>query len=514
MAQTPLRSGDPSRVGCFRLSARLGSGAMGVVYLGTAKDGTQAAVKVLRPELADDEEFRVRFRREVMTLTRVSGLCTVRVIEADTDCERPFLATEYAAGPTLAEQLGAAGPCGEDMLLGLAVGLAEALTAIHGAGIIHRDLKPSNVLLTAAGPKVIDFGIAQALDATAVTRTGMVAGSPGFMAPEQLSGQAGQPADIFAWGLTVAFAATGRSPFGTGAADAVLYRIRHEEPDTSEVPEPLRALVGKALSKLPEERPTAADILAALVGQEEQDDLSGDSLTQVLLARTWVLRSGGFSGRGPVGRSSGRDRRRPSRPALLMASVAILVIAVAATAAATLTRTNASRAAGATDTRTVNARPLTKTSSAPGGLVRPSAPPSPLAPAVPGSAPATSSAPTVPGQVYSGDLTCGFETEEGAASVYVTAEHVADCTEISASLATSGAYWNPLTASTVTQDEENGMLPDFASDCHLSNSSGVLISVYTVTGDGQPAGSGSDLGTSICQGEEANGWTPHASTES
>jgi serine/threonine protein kinase len=166
---------------------------MGVVYLGTAKDGAQVAIKVLRPELADDREFRVRFRREVSLLAKVQGLCTVRVIEADTESARPFLATEYVDGPSLSEFVAGQGPLQPEMLDGLAIGLAEALTAIHAAGVIHRDLKPSNVLLTKTGPKVIDFGIAQALDATVVTRTGMVVGSPGFMAPEQGSRRARPP---------------------------------------------------------------------------------------------------------------------------------------------------------------------------------------------------------------------------------------------------------------------------------------------------------------------------------
>jgi len=189
------------------------------------RTGTIKAVDDLRPELADDPEFRVRFRREVAVLGSVNGLCTVRVLEADTESARPFLATEYADGPSLAEYVSQHGPLGPDMLQGLAVGLAEALTAIHAAGLIHRDLKPGNVLLTQSGPKVIDFGIAQALDSMSLTKTGMTVGSPGFMAPEQIQGQAGQPTDVFAWGLTMAYAATGQSPFGTGPMDAIFYRM-------------------------------------------------------------------------------------------------------------------------------------------------------------------------------------------------------------------------------------------------------------------------------------------------
>lgn len=520
MAQAPLRKGDPVRVGRFRLSARLGSGAMGVVYLGTARDGTRAAVKVLRPELADDEEFRVRFRREVMTLSEVGGLCTVRVIEADTECERPFLATEYVEGRTLAEQIAATGPLDSDMLLGLAAGLAESLAAIHGAGIIHRDLKPSNVLLTAAGPKVIDFGIAQALDATAVTRTGMVAGSPGFMAPEQLTGQPGQQSDIFAWGLTVAFAATGRSPFGEGAADVIMYRIRHEDPDTSGIPEPLRALVGMALTKVPEERPTASDLLVSLAGEQNQEGVSADSLTQVLLARTWVLPVTGRSMHAQSARFRPRGRSR-SRLALLVAAATVLVIAGGVSAAAALTNGHGSDTAGKAGTH-VPVPAVTPSATAPVRAVRTSTPPSSgsrSAAAGPdqssGTGP-TSSASSFgsvgAGDVSAGALTCGFETNDGNVSVYVTAEHVADCSEISAALAALGTYWSPLSSATVTQDSSNGMLADVASVCHLSNSPGVVMSVYAISVDGQPAAS--DLGIRVCQDEEAKGWTPHASTQS
>jgi serine/threonine protein kinase len=285
----PLRDGDPSRVGRFRLTARLGAGGMGVVYLGTAKDVGQVAVKVLRSELGDDADFRTRFRREISMLTRVQGLCTVRIIEADTEAASPYLVTEYADGPSLAEYLTAQGSLEPDLLYGLATGLAEALTAIHAAGVIHRDLKPANVLLTQSGPKVIDFGIAQALDSTAVTRTGMVVGTPGFMAPEQITGQAGQAADIFAWGLMVAYAATGQPPFGTGPADAILYRILHDAPDLSAVSEPLRALVEGALAKDPAERPSAAALLARLA---PLDGHSGDAVstpTQSVLLRSWQL---------------------------------------------------------------------------------------------------------------------------------------------------------------------------------------------------------------------------------
>jgi serine/threonine protein kinase len=165
---------------------------MGVVYLGVAWDGAPVAVKVLRPDLADDEEFRRRFGREVSALVQVKGECTVRVIEADSQSATPFVVTEYAPGPSLSEYMDNHGAVGGGMLFGLATGLAEALTVIHAAGIMHRDLKPSNIILTDAGPKVIDFGIARKQqDTSAVTKAGMMIGSMGFMAPEQITGNPG-----------------------------------------------------------------------------------------------------------------------------------------------------------------------------------------------------------------------------------------------------------------------------------------------------------------------------------
>jgi hypothetical protein len=259
---------------------------MGVVYLGVAWDGSPVAVKVLRPELADDQEFRHRFQREVSALTRVRGVCTVRVIEADTQSPRPFMVTEYAEGPSLAEYIDSHGWLSPDMLYGLATGLAEALTVIHAAGLVHRDLKPSNVILADSGPKVIDFGIAQALDAVSVTKTGMMVGSSGFMAPEQISGRPGQAADIFVWGVTVAYAATGQSPFGTGDTNAVLYRVLHSDPDIGAVPEPLRPLVAAALAKSPEHRPTAGQLLDQLTGALRAARAQ-DSPTQTILSQTW-----------------------------------------------------------------------------------------------------------------------------------------------------------------------------------------------------------------------------------
>ncbi len=314
MARAPLQAGDPARIGNYRLSARLGAGGMGVVYLGVGWDGGGVAVKVLRPELADDPEFRRRFRREVSALTRVRGVCTVRVIEADTESARPFMVTEYAEGPSLAEYIDSRGRLGPDMLYGLATGLAEALTVIHAAGIVHRDLKPSNVILAAAGPKVIDFGIAQALDAVSVTKTGMMVGSAGFMAPEQISGRPGQAADIFVWGVTVAYAATGQSPFGTGDTNAVLYRVLHTDPDIGAVPDSLRPLVAAALAKAPEHRPTARQLLDQLTGASRPARVQ-DSPTQTVLSQTWTQ---GRAAPGPPSVAAGGHGVRRTEGSLLV----------------------------------------------------------------------------------------------------------------------------------------------------------------------------------------------------
>jgi serine/threonine protein kinase len=287
LARTPLRADDPTRIGHYRLTARLGSGGMGVVYLGVAWDGSQVAVKVLRPDLADDQEFRRRFGREVAALVRVKSECTVRVIEADSQSSRPFVVTEYAEGPSLAEHIDTYGSVSPDMLYGLATGLAEALTVIHAAAITHRDLKPSNIILTDAGPKVIDFGVARRKDTTAMTKTGMMVGSMGFMAPEQISGRPGPAADIFAWGVTVAYAAAGRSPFGAGNAHAILYRIMYGDPDIAAVPEPLRPLVEAALTKDPQSRPTAQMLLDRLTSASKRPERVDETPTQVILAQTW-----------------------------------------------------------------------------------------------------------------------------------------------------------------------------------------------------------------------------------
>ncbi|MCL7376332.1 phosphate ABC transporter substrate-binding protein PstS [Streptomyces sp. 35G-GA-8] len=262
-----LAVGDPRHVGPYRITGRLGAGGMGVVYLGSSPGGREVAVKVIRPELADEPGFRERFAREASAAQAVSGAFTAAVVGADPHGEAPWLATLYVRGLSLAEAIARHGTLPEWSVCGLGAGLAEALQAIHAAGLIHRDLKPSNVLLAADGPRVIDFGIAMEAGAEALTSTGLIVGTPGFMAPEQfIRRPVGTAADVFCLGAVLAFAATGEGPFGTGSSHAMGYRVVHEEPDLTALPARVRDVVARCLAKDPAARPTVPELLDELAG--------------------------------------------------------------------------------------------------------------------------------------------------------------------------------------------------------------------------------------------------------
>ncbi|MEU1128248.1 serine/threonine-protein kinase, partial [Streptomyces sp. NPDC005899] len=262
---------DPRSVAGYLLSARLGAGGMGKVYLSYTPGGRPVAIKVIRPEFAEDPEFRRRFQQEVRAAQRVQGLYTAPVVDSDTEGPRPWLATAYVQGPSLHAAVAAHGPMPVASVLLLVAGIAEALQVIHGAGIVHRDLKPSNVLLAVDGPRVIDFGIARAADTTALTGTGVSVGTPSFMSPEQAAGTSCTAAtDVFALGQIAVFAATGAAAFGDGSSHAVLYRIVHEDPDLSRLPDELRDVVTGCLAKDPARRPSTARIIE-LCGLASQD---------------------------------------------------------------------------------------------------------------------------------------------------------------------------------------------------------------------------------------------------
>ncbi|MGW7818691.1 serine/threonine-protein kinase [Streptomyces puniciscabiei] len=256
-----LRPEDPRVLGAYRMIGRLGAGGMGRVYLARSGGGRTVAVKVVRADLAEDGEFRRRFRHEVEVARAVSGPYTAPVVDADTEGPLPWLATAYVLGPSLEDVVAHHGPLPEASVWALAGGLAEALRGIHGAGLVHRDLKPSNILLTADGPRVIDFGIARAIDGERLTSTGVVVGSPGFMSPEQAMGKVvGPEGDVFSLGVVLAYCASGQMPFGMGAAASLLYQVVHQQPDLSGVPKALRALVAACLVKDPAQRPTPEQI--------------------------------------------------------------------------------------------------------------------------------------------------------------------------------------------------------------------------------------------------------------
>jgi stress response protein SCP2/predicted Ser/Thr protein kinase len=263
----PLQPADPARVGRYQLTGRLGAGGMGVVYRAEGRRGV-VALKLVRPELAQDATFRARFRREVQSCFRVSSAFTARLVDFDTEAEAPWMATEFVEGEPLDQLVERSGPLGPEAQIGLAAGLAESLVAIHAEDVVHRDLKPANVMCTESGPKVIDFGIATAMDALPMTQAGMVIGSPGWITPEQLmTGEASPASDVFAWGCLVAYAASGVQPYGTGQIQTVFWRVLNQPPyvDRDRVSPVLCGLIDAAVAYDPAERPDSAELLDRLL---------------------------------------------------------------------------------------------------------------------------------------------------------------------------------------------------------------------------------------------------------
>ncbi|QKZ16276.1 bifunctional serine/threonine-protein kinase/ABC transporter substrate-binding protein [Streptomyces chartreusis] len=262
----PLRTSDPSRLAGHRLLGRLGAGGMGVVYLARSAGGSLVALKVIQAEYAEDPGFRERFRREAETARRMTSPWMASLIDADPDAAQPWLATAFVPGPSLGEAVAAHGPLPARGLRVLGTRLAQALGDLHGVGLVHRDVKPGNVLLALDGPRLIDFGVARDPQDTSLTSTGVVVGTPGFLPPEQAqgTGELGAPGDIFSLGCVLAFAATGRPPFGTGSLDALLYRTVHDAPDLEGIPQPLAEVVRCCLEKDPQLRPTAEALAETL----------------------------------------------------------------------------------------------------------------------------------------------------------------------------------------------------------------------------------------------------------
>ncbi|GHC83372.1 protein kinase [Streptomyces violaceochromogenes] len=322
MAMMRLRREDPRVVGSFKLHRRLGAGGMGVVYLGSDKKGQRVALKVIRPDLAEDQEFRSRFAREVSAARRIRGGCTARLVAADLDADRPWFATQYVPGPSLHDKVAAEGPLGAADVAAVGAALSEGLVAVHEAGVVHRDLKPSNILLSPKGPRIIDFGIAWATGASTLTHVGTAVGSPGFLAPEQVRGAAVTPAtDVFSLGATLAYSSMGDSPFGHGSSEVMLYRVVHEEPQLHGVPDALAPLVRACLAKDPEERPSTLQLSLRLkeIAARESQDLAGvrppspRGAETERLADTYPERTRRPQGQSGAG-SSGPQRGRGTPP--------------------------------------------------------------------------------------------------------------------------------------------------------------------------------------------------------
>jgi serine/threonine protein kinase len=265
----PLRTGDPQRIGAYRLIGLLGEGGQGAVYRGEAANGDHVAVKLLHARFSGDARARARFAAELAHAERVAPFCTARVLDADLEGDRPYIVSEFVDGPSLSEVIAAGNIAHGPALHRLAIATVTALAAIHEAGIVHRDFKPGNVIMGPDGARVIDFGIARALEATG-TLSSAIVGTPAYMAPEQISGgRIGPATDIFAWGCTIAYASNGVTPFGQDSIPAVMHRILHEQPDLGELTGPLRDIAGACLAKDPAHRPTARQILLRLLGGTE-----------------------------------------------------------------------------------------------------------------------------------------------------------------------------------------------------------------------------------------------------
>ncbi|GAB2484509.1 protein kinase domain-containing protein [Nocardiopsis aegyptia] len=290
----PLSDADPTRIGPYRLHGRLGLGGMGQVFLGRSPGGRMVAVKVVRPELAEDPDFRRRFATEAAAARKVGGFYTAQVVDADPEGAPPWLATAYIPGPSLHQAVAGHGPLPLESVAVLGAGLAEGLAAVHASGVVHRDLKPANVILAEDGPRLIDFGIARALDTTSHTRTATVLGTAAFMSPEQATGErvVGPESDVFSLGCVLAYAATGRSPFGDGPVHAVVYRVVHTPPDLTGLPPELADLVGACLGKEPGARPAVREVLDRLAALSEGTGPGRwlpEELTQVITERRTLV---------------------------------------------------------------------------------------------------------------------------------------------------------------------------------------------------------------------------------
>jgi serine/threonine kinase PknH len=357
----PLTAGDPGQAGPYRLLARIGGGGMGRVYLAYTPGGRAVAVKVIRPELAEDAEFRRRFRQEVDAARQVRGMFTAELVDADPDGDPPWLATAYVPGLSLQDAVTRHGPLPARSVRLLAAGVAEALQSVHAAGIVHRDLKPANVLLAPDGPRVIDFGIARAADATTLTRTGVNVGSPRFMSPEHASrGELTGAADVFALGALMVFAATGHGPFGDGPDAAVMYRVVNEAPDLDGLDPELRELAEACLDKDPARRPGLDEVIAACGPERVTDGWLPEQLDAETRQRT-----------APAAALFTPPARNRRVGPIVAAAVMVVALAIAAWLLTRPDRVGGSAAATEGTTTTSTTTPTTTTTPPPTTTTQP-----------------------------------------------------------------------------------------------------------------------------------------------
>ncbi|MEU2713209.1 RodZ domain-containing protein [Streptomyces sp. NPDC007205] len=360
----------PRRIGVYTVERELGAGGMGTVYLARSRGGRAVAVKVARPELAADPHFRERFRAEVEAARRVGGFHTAPVVDADPDAEAPWLATAYIPGPTLAELIERQGPMKIHQLRSLGAALAEALQAVHACGLVHRDLKPGNIIMADDGPRVLDFGIARAVESTRLTATGAAFGTPGYLAPEQAQGhEVGGAADVFALGA-VLVAAAGGSAFGTGTPMGLMYRSVHEPADLSALPVELRSLVAACLSKDPAGRPTPEALLSSLGPDPNPSPDPNNTLALATPDRPRVAPPVPVDPPAGPGRVDEPLRRTPAAPSRTPRVIILLIVAAAVTSAlvggiVALTRQGDDNKAGGPSAIASHARRATSRTSAP-----------------------------------------------------------------------------------------------------------------------------------------------------
>ncbi|HTX26666.1 MAG TPA: serine/threonine-protein kinase [Streptosporangiaceae bacterium] len=329
-----LRHGDPASVGGYQLLGRLGAGGMGQVFLGISPSGRRVAVKLIHPVHAGTEHFRERFAREIEAARRVGGFHTAPVVDADPHAETPWMVTAYIDGPSLEEAVARHGPLPPGQVRALGAGLAEGLAAIHAHGLVHRDLKPGNVIMAEDGPRIIDFGIARAIGATALTTAGSVVGTFAYMSPEQVRGNPVLPvSDVFSLGSVLAFAATGRPPFGSDTAATVMFRIVSQPPDLGGLADQdLRTLIEACLAKSPADRPQLPAVLAALTGRGPVPAPVVPRTTPVAGGRDAQTRTHpgtnppATSTPGPPVHARPAGRRPRRRTVTLIAAVAVLAV--------------------------------------------------------------------------------------------------------------------------------------------------------------------------------------------